>query len=494
LIANKEYFVLHAPRRSGKTTFLKALTKEINEEGRYCALYCSLATLGKAADDATMAKYAVNALRRSAKQLKNTAEAWSVAEDDTPNSYVSETLSNLCAALDKPLALFFDEADSLTGDPLITFLQQLRDGYINRDVDPFPSSLALIGIRRIRDYKAQIKAKSKTVGSPSPFNIAESLTLFNFTRDETAALYGQHTEATGQAFEPEAVDRAWRWTEGQPWLVNALAKQVVEKDLKNDFSKPVTAALIDGAATMLMKSRPTHLDSLLDKLTEPRVRAVIEPMLYGGESAADPLDDDAAYCVDLGLVKEDDLGDLHPANPIYASLIFRTLNSSIQAKTPRTIVNQWMDGKRLDLSGLLKSFQKFWAKHSEMLEKDLKYKHSLPHLTVAAFMQRALNGGGTITPEYSIGRGRVDICAAYAGKDHLMEIKLLRKGKSPAAVKKEGLTQLSQYMDKDRDGTKEGWLVVFDLRPGKSWDEKLTWTKELLGAGKTKKTIHVVGC
>ena len=66
---------------------------------------------------------------------------------------------------------------------------------------PFVQSVALVGMRNIRDYKARIRDDQQTLGSASPFNIVtESLTLRNFTRDEIARLYAQHTEATGQTF------------------------------------------------------------------------------------------------------------------------------------------------------------------------------------------------------------------------------------------------------------------------------------------------------
>jgi hypothetical protein len=37
------------------------------------------------------------------------------------------------------------------------------------------------------------------------------------------ALLRRHTAETGQAFAPDALDRVWTLTLGQPWLVNALA-------------------------------------------------------------------------------------------------------------------------------------------------------------------------------------------------------------------------------------------------------------------------------
>lgn len=46
---------------------------------------------------------------------------------------VGDVLQELCRKSQRPVAVFFDEADCLTGDVLISFLRQLRDGYVNRD-------------------------------------------------------------------------------------------------------------------------------------------------------------------------------------------------------------------------------------------------------------------------------------------------------------------------------------------------------------------------
>ena len=53
---------------------------------------------------------------------------------------------------------------------------------------------------------------------------------------------------------------------------------------------------------------------------------------------------------------------------------------------------------------------------------------------------------------------------------------------------KEGLEQMNRYLDKL--GETEGWLILFDRRPNKTWEEKISWKTESLN----NKTIHVVGC
>ena len=100
---------------------------------------------------------------------------------------VRSALRTLCRDAGKPLVVFFDEADCLCGRVLISFLRQLRDGYVNREDIPFPASIALIGMLDVRDYKAQIRPDGESLGQISPFNIiSEDLMLRNFSEKEIA--------------------------------------------------------------------------------------------------------------------------------------------------------------------------------------------------------------------------------------------------------------------------------------------------------------------
>lgn len=90
-------------------------------------------------------------------------------------------------------------------------------------------ALALVGLRDVRDYKVKSGGRPN-LGTASPFNVfTRSLMLRNFNADEVRALLQQHTEETGQAFTNEAIERVFALTHGQPWLVNALAKEAVEE-------------------------------------------------------------------------------------------------------------------------------------------------------------------------------------------------------------------------------------------------------------------------
>lgn len=130
----------------------------------------------------------------------------------------------------------------------------------------------------MRDYKVAAGG-SQRLNTASPFNIkVRSFTLRNFNAAEVAELYAQHTQETGQIFTPEAVQLAFDLTQGQPWLVNALAKEIVE-ELVIDSTISTTPEHIQIAKEILIRRKDTHLDSLAERLRENRVKAILEPML-----------------------------------------------------------------------------------------------------------------------------------------------------------------------------------------------------------------------
>jgi len=87
--------------------------------------------------------------------------------------------------------------------------------------------------------------------------------------------------------------------------------------------------MVQQACQHIILRRDTHIDSLLSRLEEPRVRRIAEPMITGEEGSCNSLDDDYLYVKDIGLIR-DDRGTEEPANPIYAEVMLRTLSLKIQ--------------------------------------------------------------------------------------------------------------------------------------------------------------------
>jgi type II secretory pathway predicted ATPase ExeA len=458
LIEQESYFVLHAPRQTGKTTAMLALAKQLTASGRYAAVMVSAEVGSAFNNDPSAAELAILGAWRNTiadylpPELQPPAWVYNAA-----GQRISHNLRAWSRSLDRPLVLFIDEIDSLQDETLISVLRQLRDGYRSRP-ENFPSSLALIGLRDVRDYKVAAGGSDR-LNTASPFNIkVSSITLRNFNAAEVQELYEQHTQATGQIFTSQATATAFDLTQGQPWLVNALAKEVVEKMVK-ERNIPITEAHILQAKEILIARQDTHLDSLAERLREPRVKNIIEPML-AGQIFGDTPNDDRQYLIDLGLLRRDPAGGLVIANPIYREVIPRVLVQGTQDSLP-LISPTWLTAEgELNKQELLAAFIKFWRQHGEPLLGSTGYHEIAPHIVLMAFLHRVVNGGETLEREYAIGSDRMDLCLRYKTAILGIELKVWReKKRDPQA---DGIEQLESYLA--RLGVNEGWLFVFDRR------------------------------
>ena len=501
LIRDERYFVLHAPRQTGKTSALLALRELLNGGGEYRCLYANVETAQTARGDVAGGMEAILAELRIRARIAFPGSgleelARGTLEDAGAHGALRETLVRWSTADAKPLVLFLDEIDSLVGDTLISVLRQLRAGYDERPA-AFPQSAILCGIRDVRDYRIHSDASKEIIAGGSAFNIkAKSLRLGDFGEAEVRALLGQHTAETGQAFTEGALAAVWRQTQGQPWLANALAYQACFEDRAGrDRSRPIGEEAILEAQEELILSRQTHLHQLADKLEEPRVRRVIEPLLSGGDERAFTARD-VEYVRDLGLIARG--APVRVANPIYAEAIPRELTLATQEGLTQEVDWYVQENGGLDVEGLLAAFQRFFREHSEHAMARFEYREAAAQLLLQAFLQRIVNGGGRIEREYALGRRRTDLLIVwppgkFAGKSeaaetprrYVIECKILR-GSLEATVR-EGVPQTLDYMD--RCGAESGHLVIFDRGADKSWDEKLFRREESLDG----KTVTVWG-
>jgi hypothetical protein len=317
------------------------LVNKINAEGKYFALYFSLEAADREADKDDVMSIIASEINKALKnsgimQLSSLFRPYNSLPKMDRSVKISEFLNYICLGVDKEVVVFFDEIDCLMDEPLITFLRQIRLGYNNRFDSPktvFPRSLALVGLRDIRDYLASVRLNSESRGLASPFNIKkDALTLANFSRREIEELYLQHAEATEfkQTFSDSALDRVWYWSEGQPWLVNALAFETIVKILKKDYCTIITGCHIDQAASELIRRRDVHIDSLIERLKEPRVYRIMDSV-FAGTSSFDQKEADVRYCQELGLVVSDEDKSIRPANALYREVMSRTITDHIQA-------------------------------------------------------------------------------------------------------------------------------------------------------------------
>ena len=122
------------------------------------------------------------------------------------------------------------------------------------------------------------------------------------------------------------------------------------------------------------------------------------------------------------------------------------------------------------MAKLLAALQVYFRENVEHWVEHTEYKEVGPQLLLQAFLHRIVNGGGRVEREFGLGRGRTDLLILWPeGGDwdptrvskHVIECKVVRSG----------LEQTAAYTD--RCGAGSGHLVIFDLRPGKTWEERV---------------------
>ncbi len=479
LIEQEKYFILHAPRQTGKTSSLLALQKYLNDSGNFNVIYANF-------EVGQMARNNVESgIKDILRELKNRSQKIfsekaiiekfeELNRNTTTGSLLNEFIEFLCNISAKPVIVLIDEIDALIGDTLVSVLRQIRAGYDKRP-ENFPQSIILCGVRDIKDYRIH-KSNDDIITGGSAFNIkAESLRLGNFTKEDIVNLYNEHTKETGQKFEENCFELIWNYTNGQPWLVNALAYEVTFNMKENrDRRIIITKDMIEIAKDRLVISRATHLDQLSDKLDEDRVRRVILPMILNRDARSNK--DDEQYCIDLGLVRLTDRG-LVISNAIYKEIIPRELTETRQTDFLMRFAPDWIgEDSLIDTKILFSMFQQFWRENSDIWASHIAgYEEAAPHLVFQAYLQRVANSKGTIFREYALGRGRTDLMLKWKSKDKeqriVIELKVMRKKDNYDSIKKKALIQTAEYAKKSN--ATESHILIFDR------DEKMDWREKV---------------
>jgi hypothetical protein len=182
LIEEENYFVIHAARQSGKTTYLQDLEKRLNEGKQYYALYCTFETLEGVTDAEKGIPEVIRTIRNALikGRIAHGEKFASHADYNNFTGVLQKSLSDYCCLLDKPFVLLLDEVDTMSGDTMVSFLRQIRAGYIERKQLPpslwqrlrgkvhgnlrcynFPASIALVGMRDLHDYKMNVRAENE---------------------------------------------------------------------------------------------------------------------------------------------------------------------------------------------------------------------------------------------------------------------------------------------------------------------------------------------
>lgn len=462
LVDQGAYFFLRAPRRTGKTTTLRALARKLTDEGRHAALTCSAVVGEPAGDDLVRCQ---NALLAS---LRLSAEHDLPPELRPPPFPTSADATLLWAALDAwarvcplPIVLFFDGIDTLHGAALRSILRQLEVGFGRRPAH-FPWSVVLSSELDLRVEMVASGGEPVRTGTSGPFDVAASSeTLPAFTEDEIRALYSQHTADTGQAFEEAASALAFSLSAGHPFLVQALGREVTSLV---PAPSPITESHMLAASRRLVERRVTPIDHLASRLAEPRVRRVVEPLLSGSVRVALAHEDDVRFARDLGLVAPTDPARIEGG--IHHALVPRLASAGVSRAVTEDPSRFFTTDGRLDMDALLHAFAVFFATHGDELVSALPYRDVGAELVLLGFLYRMLEGRGHVDVDYGGLRGRIDVTLsvplAGGGAFQREVLVLASRRKGDAGVKARGLGSLEESIE--ASGLEAGTLVVFDRR------------------------------
>jgi len=130
LIDGRHYFIIHAPRQTGKTTYLYALMCQLNQEGKYTVLPVNIqmATSGRDPEHA-MQLVASQIYSQSRRYLPELERPATVTEVSPQFGSLKSYLQQWAEQNPKPIVLFIDEAYSLMDDLFLALLRQLRTGF-----------------------------------------------------------------------------------------------------------------------------------------------------------------------------------------------------------------------------------------------------------------------------------------------------------------------------------------------------------------------------
>jgi hypothetical protein len=241
LVARGAYVVVHAPRLHGRTTWLRGLAAGLAERGAWAVVRASCRPRRGAGPEVGAA--GERALLDGITQAAGEQLPPELRPPPWPPSYdvrfAGVVLSAWARACPRPLVLLLDDVDLLPRETRASLLAQLRATYEARP-RAAPWSVVLCGSEEVRASAAELLDPGGTT----------ILRLPDFTAAQVAALCAEHTEETGQPFQDEAVAQIAAISGGHPWVVNVLAREIVEK-VRPPLRQPITSAHVRTAAERL---------------------------------------------------------------------------------------------------------------------------------------------------------------------------------------------------------------------------------------------------
>jgi hypothetical protein len=440
-IEKGKYFTIFAPRQAGKTTSFQLMIRQLMGTS-YLPIWISfenLANVSKKQFYATLDE-----------DLKFELAGFGIVPHTQVTNHLSlEGFFKKIRQQGKAIVLIIDEFDGVPPAVLGDLMHTFRKMYHKKTTHSL-HSLALVGVRNIAGV---------VLDHASPFNIADELEVPYFNKAEAEDLINQYEEESGQQFQKKVVTKIFENTLGQPGLVNALCRELVEKYC-TDRSKPVDMASFREVLDYFLRKRiDKNISNIVAKAKQHK--DFMLKVLFDEAEIPYTIDDEQIKFLHVNGVIEDAGGIVDVPIPLYKKRLINAFQPLINGEvvhytSPQDRFEEFYKADGLDLDKIIKHYIHYVQRRGFRAFDTENLKESACHYSFDAYINFFIERlGGKTFMEVPTGRGRLDTLIIYRDKAYLIEIK---RWTDPAYYQK-GKRQLAQYAKSE--GLTEGFHVVF---------------------------------
>ncbi|HOD91793.1 MAG TPA: AAA-like domain-containing protein [Thermotogota bacterium] len=436
------YFTIFAPRQSGKTTYFQFLIEAIKrEKPDWLPVWVSFEAYG----DLDLSDF-LSSLRD--RILRGTELPENAVPDFHNMTDIALKLREVAQIQKKEWVIVVDEIEGLKNPKVLNgFLHLIRSIYHEKQEIGL-RSVILTGVSNITGIIQD---------TASPFNIADQIQVPYFTREEVYDLLAQHERETGQLFENPVKEGIYEQTLGQPGLVNALARDLVEKKCPNGEVVGMDAfyLTVDHFTRVYIDKNISNIVSKAKQHTE-----IMKEILFGKEVPFNNYDETIKFLYVNGVIDDCDGACCIPI-PLYKKALYTCFKPLFNGekehfKSPIETYKKYVDERGLlDVTKLLWRYIAYVKNRGNIIFSQGKASEGVYHYNIDAFFSTyAEFADAKCFVETPVGGGRVDLLLLQAGKTDIIEIK---RYDADQYEKSQG--QLKAYLE--RSGLSEGHLVMF---------------------------------
>ncbi len=452
------YFSIFAPRQSGKTTFFRDFCRTLSKNPTYIPILLSFQYMKNFSGEEFYGRIQGNL----SEQLAGRLEAVGCPEKESVKGFLASPMLATHMGLydffkslnrliqNKKIVIFIDEFDGIPRSELEDFLNTLRELYqeYKGRRDKALYAVGLVGIRNITKL---------VVGGVSPFNIADQVKLPSFSLQNIRDLYGQYTVETHQPFSAGAVERVFRETEGQPWLVNRLGT-ILTVDICPITTKVITEKDVEKGVERLLYEDNNHFDNITEKAKQFR-EAFVDVVFDGVRYI--PGDEAQSLLLTHGLIRTEGERVL-VANAIYRKRYTKTFFSEAGVAADTTLKGYYTSDGFLNMTSILLDFEDYIMQIgvNAFYSPGKPYEKTGQFLLTAWLYQFVEAGRGDLRYEVPSGLGRMDLLLTYRGRKYIIETKINRSN-AERTIEKAVEQVVGKYLTTEK--ADEGYIVIFDL-------------------------------